>query len=45
MIDVWFVPNIPQAHKSFWMHPMELIGYMGHVESFLVYLETALVSV
>jgi hypothetical protein len=22
-----------KAHKSFWMHPMELLGYVGHVES------------
>jgi hypothetical protein len=25
--------NIPQAQKSFWTHPMELLGDMGHVES------------
>jgi hypothetical protein len=28
-----FAPNIPHAHKSFWMHPMELLGDAGHVES------------
>jgi hypothetical protein len=28
-----FAPNVPQALKSFWMHPMELLGDMGHVES------------
>jgi hypothetical protein len=22
-----------KAQKSFWTHPMELIGYVGHVES------------
>jgi hypothetical protein len=27
------VPNISQAQKSFWMHPMELLGDLGHVES------------
>jgi hypothetical protein len=27
------VPNVPQAQKSFWMHPMELLGDVGHVES------------
>jgi hypothetical protein len=27
------VPNIPQAQKSFWMHPVELLGVAGHVES------------
>jgi hypothetical protein len=28
-----FVLNVPQAQKSFWMHPMELLGDVGHVES------------
>jgi hypothetical protein len=28
-----FVPNIPQAQKSFWMHKVELLGDGGHVES------------
>jgi hypothetical protein len=27
------VRNVPQAQKSFWMHPMELLGDVGHVES------------
>jgi hypothetical protein len=27
------VPNIPLALKSFWTHPMELLGDIGHVES------------
>jgi hypothetical protein len=27
------VPKVPQAKKSFWTHPMELLGDMGHVES------------
>jgi hypothetical protein len=27
------VPNIPQAQKLFWMHPMELLGDVDHVES------------
>jgi hypothetical protein len=27
------VPNIPQAQKSFWAHPIELLGDVGHVES------------
>jgi hypothetical protein len=26
------VPNVPLAQKSFWTHPMELLGDMGHVE-------------
>jgi hypothetical protein len=25
--------NIPLAQKSFWTHPMELVGAMGHGES------------
>ena len=25
--------NIPYAHKSFWMRPMELLSDVGHVES------------
>jgi hypothetical protein len=28
-----FVPNIPQAQKSFWTHMMELPGDLGQVES------------
>jgi hypothetical protein len=27
------VPNVPQAWKSFWMKPMELLGVVAHVES------------
>jgi hypothetical protein len=33
------VPNIPLAQKSFYMHPMELLGDVGHVP-----LEVVLVS-
>jgi hypothetical protein len=33
MIVALFVPNVPQARKSFWTHTMELIGNVGHVES------------
>jgi hypothetical protein len=28
-----FLPNVRQAQKSFWTHPMELQGDVGHVES------------
>ena len=28
-----FALNVPQAHKSFWTHQMELLGDVGHVES------------
>jgi hypothetical protein len=27
------VLNVPQAQKLFWMHPIELLGDVGHVES------------
>jgi hypothetical protein len=27
------VSNVPQPQKSFWTHPMELQGDVGHVES------------
>ena len=37
--------NVPYARKSFWMHPMELLGDMGYVESHFFHLETVLVSV
>jgi hypothetical protein len=32
-VGAWFVPNIPKAQKSFWMHPIELQGDICHVES------------
>jgi hypothetical protein len=25
--------NVPSARESFWTHPMELLGDVGHVES------------
>jgi hypothetical protein len=28
--------NVPQAQKSFWMHTMELLGDVGHVESYFI---------
>jgi hypothetical protein len=27
------VPNVPQAQKSFWTHPIQHLGDAGHVES------------
>jgi hypothetical protein len=33
MIGAWYAPNVPWAQKSFWTHPMELLGDVGHVES------------
>jgi hypothetical protein len=32
-MDARFASNIPQAQKSFWTHPMVLLGDVGHVES------------
>ena len=32
-MGAWFALDVPQAYKSFWTHPMELLGDMGHVES------------
>jgi hypothetical protein len=29
-----FGPNVPQARKLFWTHPIELLGDVGHVESY-----------
>jgi hypothetical protein len=31
-IGAWFAPNIPQAQKSFWMHPMVLLRDEPQVE-------------
>jgi hypothetical protein len=39
------MPNVPLAQKSFWTHPMELLGDLGHVESHFSPLEIMLVSV
>jgi hypothetical protein len=33
-IGARFAPNVPHAWKSFWMHLMELLGGVGHVESY-----------
>jgi hypothetical protein len=32
-MDAWFASNVPQVQMSFWTHPMELLGDVGHVES------------
>jgi hypothetical protein len=29
------VSNVPLAHKSYWMHPMELLIDVGHLKSHL----------
>jgi hypothetical protein len=44
-MDAWFVSNVPQAQKSFWMHPMELLGDVRHRESHFGPFRTVLVSV
>jgi hypothetical protein len=45
-MGAWFASNVLQAQKSFWMHPMELLGDVGHVEShFGPFRERVLVSV
>ena len=31
--------DVPLDQKSFWTHPMELLGDVGHVESYSLYLE------
>ena len=28
------MPNVPYTWKSFWRHPIELLGDVGHVESY-----------
>ena len=37
--------NVPLAQISFWTHPMELLGDVGHVESPSIRLEMVLVLV
>jgi hypothetical protein len=32
-MDAWFASNVSSAQKSFWMHLMELLGDVRHVES------------
>jgi hypothetical protein len=32
-MDARFASYVPQAQKSFWMHLMELLGDVGHMES------------
>jgi hypothetical protein len=29
----WFAPNVPQAQKSFWTHPMVVLGDVAKVEA------------
>jgi hypothetical protein len=32
-MGAWFAPNVPWAQKSFWMHPMLLLGYEAQLET------------
>jgi hypothetical protein len=32
-VGAWFAPNIPYAQKSFWTHPMVLLGDKAQVEA------------
>ena len=32
-ITAWFAPKVPQEWKSFWAHPMVLLGDVGQVEA------------
>jgi hypothetical protein len=36
--------NVPRAWKSFWAHPMVLLGDVGQVEARFVYLDIMLIS-
>ena len=42
-IGARFALNVPLAQISFWTHPMELLGDVGHVESRSVSLEMVFV--
>ena len=44
-MGAWFALDVPLAYKSFWTHPMELLGDVGHVEYRFFHLETVLVLV
>jgi len=44
-IGARFVPNVPLAQKSFWMHPMELLGEWVMSNLVSIRLDTLLVSV
>ena len=44
-IGARFVPIVPLAQKSFWMHPMELLGEWVMSNLISIRLETVLVSV
>jgi hypothetical protein len=43
MIGARFAPNVPYAQKSFWTHPMVLLGDEAQVEGHSVHLEIVLI--
>jgi hypothetical protein len=45
MLVSFRLKKVPQAHKSFWTHPMEVLGDVGMWNLILVHLEIVLVSV
>jgi hypothetical protein len=32
-MGAWFAPNVAWSHKSFWMHPMVILGDEAEVEA------------
>jgi hypothetical protein len=44
MVGARYAPNVPRAWKSFWAHPMALLGDIGQVEARLDHLEIVLIS-
>ena len=42
-IGSWFVPNVPLAQKSFWTHPMVLLGDEAQVKLDSVWFEIVLI--
>jgi hypothetical protein len=43
MIGARFAPNVPYAQKSFWTHPMVIIGDEAQGEARSVHLEIVLI--
>jgi hypothetical protein len=32
-VGAWFAPNVPWEQKSFWLHPMDILGDVGQMEA------------
>jgi hypothetical protein len=43
-IGARFEPNVPRVWKSFWPHPMDLLGDVGQMEACFGLLEIVLIS-